>query len=91
MKIAIPVADGKLCMHFGHCEKFALIDIDEVKNVIQGYFGKYRPLESIKEILELFEQLVYNNDLLKEALFSLIDEKEIIYQQKSHRGWINSH
>ena len=36
MKIAIPVADGKLCMHFGHCEKFALIDVDEVKNVIMA-------------------------------------------------------
>lgn len=28
MKIAIPVAEGKLCMHFGHCEEFALIDVD---------------------------------------------------------------
>ncbi len=28
MKIAIPLADGKLCMHFGHCEQFALIDIN---------------------------------------------------------------
>lgn len=29
MKIAIPLAQGKLCMHFGHCEQFALIDVDE--------------------------------------------------------------
>ena len=29
MKIAIPVADGKLAMHFGHCEQFALINVDE--------------------------------------------------------------
>ncbi len=28
MRIALPVADGKLCMHFGHCEKFVLIDVD---------------------------------------------------------------
>ena len=28
MKIAIPVAEGKLCAHFGHCEEFALIDVD---------------------------------------------------------------
>ncbi len=28
MKIAIPLAAGKLCMHFGHCEQFALIDVD---------------------------------------------------------------
>jgi predicted Fe-Mo cluster-binding NifX family protein/MinD-like ATPase involved in chromosome partitioning or flagellar assembly len=29
MKIALPVAQGKLAMHFGHCETFALIDVDE--------------------------------------------------------------
>jgi len=29
MKIAIPIAGGKLCMHFGHCETFAIIDTDK--------------------------------------------------------------
>ncbi|MDF7822903.1 NifB/NifX family molybdenum-iron cluster-binding protein [Pontiellaceae bacterium B12227] len=28
MKIAIPTANGKLCMHFGHCEVFTMLDID---------------------------------------------------------------
>ena len=28
MKIAIPLFDGKLSQHFGHCEKFAIIDTD---------------------------------------------------------------
>ncbi len=28
MRIAIPVAAGKLAAHFGHCEEFALIDVD---------------------------------------------------------------
>jgi predicted Fe-Mo cluster-binding NifX family protein len=28
MRIAIPLADGKLSMHFGHCERFAFIDVD---------------------------------------------------------------
>jgi predicted Fe-Mo cluster-binding NifX family protein len=28
MKIAIPLAAGKLTMHFGHCANFALIDVD---------------------------------------------------------------
>ncbi|MCK4563607.1 MAG: NifB/NifX family molybdenum-iron cluster-binding protein [Verrucomicrobia bacterium] len=28
MKIAIPVAIGTLSMHFGHCEKFVLVDVD---------------------------------------------------------------
>lgn len=29
MRIAIPLANGKLALHFGHCETFALIDADE--------------------------------------------------------------
>lgn len=29
MKIAIPIAGGKLCMHFGHCEKFVIVDVDD--------------------------------------------------------------
>lgn len=28
MRIAIPIAAGKLAMHFGHCETFALSDVD---------------------------------------------------------------
>jgi predicted Fe-Mo cluster-binding NifX family protein len=27
LKIAIPLAEGTLCNHFGHCEQFALIDL----------------------------------------------------------------
>ncbi len=34
MRIAIPCARGQLCMHFGHCEQFALVDVDtETKQV----------------------------------------------------------
>lgn len=29
MKIALPIAEGKLCAHFGHCETFALVEADE--------------------------------------------------------------
>jgi predicted Fe-Mo cluster-binding NifX family protein len=36
MKIAIPVAEGKLCMHFGHCEQFALVDVDEKTKKVAG-------------------------------------------------------
>ncbi|MBN1942657.1 MAG: NifB/NifX family molybdenum-iron cluster-binding protein [Phycisphaerae bacterium] len=28
MKIAIPLAGGQLCMHFGHCEQFALVSVE---------------------------------------------------------------
>ena len=35
MKIAIPVAHGKLFSHFGHCPAFAIIDVDEeAKSII---------------------------------------------------------
>jgi len=30
IRIAIPVAGGRLAQHFGHCEKFALVDVDPV-------------------------------------------------------------
>jgi predicted Fe-Mo cluster-binding NifX family protein len=36
MKIAIPVADGKLCMHFGHCEQFALLEADTKAKKVTG-------------------------------------------------------
>jgi Mrp family chromosome partitioning ATPase/NifU-like protein involved in Fe-S cluster formation/predicted Fe-Mo cluster-binding NifX family protein len=34
MRIAIPVAEGKLAMHFGHCEQFAVVDVDASKKQI---------------------------------------------------------
>lgn len=29
MKIAIPLAGGKLCTHFGHCEQFAMLTVND--------------------------------------------------------------
>ena len=29
MLIAVPTANGELCMHFGHCETFALYEVDQ--------------------------------------------------------------
>jgi predicted Fe-Mo cluster-binding NifX family protein len=34
MRIAIPLADGKLSMHFGHCEHFALVDVNPAEKKI---------------------------------------------------------
>jgi len=36
MKIAIPVAGGKLCAHFGHCEQFALLEVNEKTKRVTG-------------------------------------------------------
>jgi predicted Fe-Mo cluster-binding NifX family protein len=34
MRIAIPLAQGRLSMHFGHCEFVALVDVDPVQKTI---------------------------------------------------------
>jgi len=34
--IAIPVENGKLCTHFGHCEQFALFEIENNKIVYEN-------------------------------------------------------
>ena len=28
-KIAIPLENGELCAHFGHCQKFALVEVND--------------------------------------------------------------
>ena len=28
MKVAVPVTNGRLCLHFGHCEQFAILEVD---------------------------------------------------------------
>ncbi len=35
MKIALPTANGQLAMHFGHCEKFVIADIENNEIVKQ--------------------------------------------------------
>ncbi|NQU81029.1 MAG: ATPase [Bacteroidetes bacterium] len=34
---AVPTVDGKLCQHFGHCEKFAIVEIQDDKVVGEEY------------------------------------------------------
>ncbi len=34
MRFAIPLAEGKLAIHFGHCATFALIDVDPERGEI---------------------------------------------------------
>ncbi len=36
MRIAIPLVNGRLSLHFGHCQEFALIDVDEDTKTISG-------------------------------------------------------
>lgn len=34
MKFAIPLAEGKLTNHFGHCASFAMLEVDPVTKVV---------------------------------------------------------
>jgi predicted Fe-Mo cluster-binding NifX family protein len=34
MRIAIPLANGRLSAHFGHCERFALVDVDRAAKTL---------------------------------------------------------
>lgn len=34
MRIAVPIVGGKLSPHFGHCEQFALIDVEKESGTI---------------------------------------------------------
>ena len=34
MRYAVPVADGKVAAHFGHCQHFAMFDVDDSKKEI---------------------------------------------------------
>ena len=34
MRFAIPLADGKLTVHFGHCATFALLDVDPATRTV---------------------------------------------------------
>lgn len=44
MRIAIPLAEGLLTMHFGHCEELALIDVDpEQKSILKQETVKAPP------------------------------------------------
>lgn len=34
---AVPTVDGKLCQHFGHCEKFAIVEVQDDTVVGEEY------------------------------------------------------
>ena len=39
MRYAIPVSGGVMCAHFGHCDQFALIDVnDNTKEIVKKEF-----------------------------------------------------
>ena len=45
VKFAVPTNQGKLCMHFGHCEAFALIDADAAGTIVNETYVTPPPHE----------------------------------------------
>ncbi len=45
MKFAVPTHGGKLCAHFGHCEAFALIDVDGNNTILNETYVTPPPHE----------------------------------------------
>jgi predicted Fe-Mo cluster-binding NifX family protein len=43
MKIAIPTAEGKLAMHFGHCQTFEILTVDPDTKTISNRESKTPP------------------------------------------------
>jgi predicted Fe-Mo cluster-binding NifX family protein len=37
MKFAVPLAEGKLTTHFGHCQQFAILDVENSEIVKQDF------------------------------------------------------
>ena len=46
IRYAIPTANGELCLHFGHCDTFAFIDVDQdQKKIVKQEFYNPPPHE----------------------------------------------
>ncbi|MFO7868515.1 MAG: NifB/NifX family molybdenum-iron cluster-binding protein [Bacteroidales bacterium] len=60
-KIAIPLESGKVCLHFGHCEVFAIVTIDNFKIISDeriippshepGVYPKWLAEEGVTDVL----------------------------------------
>lgn len=46
MRIAIPMAQGQLCQHFGHCEEFAIVDVNSQEKCISGIYTETAPVHA---------------------------------------------
>ncbi|OHB61741.1 MAG: chromosome partitioning protein ParA [Planctomycetes bacterium RBG_13_60_9] len=46
MRIAIPLAQGQLSLHFGHCDEFAIVDVNSQEKCISGMFTEAAPVHA---------------------------------------------
>lgn len=60
-RIAIPLENGKLCAHFGHCQEFAIVDvrdhlIADIKNITPpehqpGLYPKWIAQQQVTDVI----------------------------------------
>ena len=62
MKFAIPLADGKLTAHFGHCREFAIIETEGIEG--KQYKGRNKEGEIVNFIYN-FSAKGYTNDTIR--------------------------
>lgn len=43
-RYAVPVVNGKVCLHFGHCENFAIVDYDQEAKAITNTVLEVPPM-----------------------------------------------
>lgn len=78
MKIAIPLAQGKLAMHFGHCEQCAVLDVEngEMKNKQVLVPPPHEPGVLPKWLHELGANVIISGGMGQKAI-SLFDQAGI--------------
>ena len=52
MKFAIPLAEGKLTAHFGHCQEFALVKVEDNQIKSKETLVPPPPEELVKQYLD---------------------------------------
>ena len=72
MRYAVPVSGGIVSPHFGHCEQFALIDVDEEKKEIRKLISHIRFLSAENSVVSL----------------SRDDKKEAMMIDKLYKNWV---
>ena len=50
MKIAMPLFEGKLSAHFGHCTEFALVSVDEEEKQVGEVQSLQPPTHALCEL-----------------------------------------
>ena len=70
-KIAIPAESGKLCAHFGHCEKFYIADVEngEITDRFSTFVNPKVPIPfRIEQLTSINDSMVMDAPTIEEVL-----------------------